>query len=168
MLEVEGRSANSWSEVAKGNVQKLMRIVANDKWGRFHGLGSLDESLRKGRALSPLQKDGVKFFYEDSGARCTVQQEALYHYFGVPIDVIAEPRQWYIYQRQPVIVEHAKDKTRVLIGFVKSGIDSSFGGTALYIKKDAKWDVFTIKPSDSKTIATAESWIKKRGWKDWA
>lgn len=45
---------------------------------------------------------------------------------------------------------------------------SSFGGTALYIKRDGKWDVFTIKPSDAKTIATAEAWIKKRGWKDWA
>lgn len=169
MLEVPGRSENSWSEVAKGSIQKLMKIVASDKRGRFHGLGSLNESLRKTGCLDrqAIQKGGDKFFYKQSGERCTTQ-EALYHYFGVPMDVIAEPRQWYIYQRQPVIVETNDDRTKVLVQFVKAGIDGSFGGTALYIVKDGRWHVFTIKPSDSGSIAAAEAWIKKRGWKNWA
>lgn len=168
LLEVPGRSENSWSEVAKGSIQKLMKIVASDKRGRFHGLGSLNEALRKagGTDRLPVKRDGVKFSYDDSGERCTVQ-EALYHYFDVPIDVIAEPRQWYIYQRQPVIVEASEDRRNVLVQFVKAGIDGSFGGTALYTIRNGLWDVFTIKPRDSGSIAEAEAWITNRGWKSW-
>src|SRR5438067_7817180 len=39
LLEVERRS---WKEVARGLAQKLIKVIAGDTRGTFHGLGSLD------------------------------------------------------------------------------------------------------------------------------
>jgi hypothetical protein len=39
-------------------------------------------------------------------------QEALFHFFELPIDVIAEPSAWYAYRRMPMIVEVSDDQTR--------------------------------------------------------
>ena len=39
--------------------------------------------------------------------------------------------------------------------------------TCLYALTDGEWSCYTIKPSASETIATAETWIKKRDWEDW-
>ena len=46
LLETENRSG-SWSEEAKGTVQKVIKAVASDTEGTFHGLGSIDKVLRK-------------------------------------------------------------------------------------------------------------------------
>lgn len=167
LLEVEGRSG-AWSEVKKGRIQHLMKIIANDAQGRFHGLGSLNLSLQKAGGLYQIAVDRMEleFFYQDSKMKCGAQ-EALYHYFGVPISIIAEPRQWYIYHRQPVIVEASEDRTRVLVRFIKGGLMGDFFGTVLYIVKDDHWVFFTIKPSESKSIAAAEAWIRKALWRNW-
>src|SRR4051794_37173500 len=54
LLEVEYREG-SWSEVARGSAQKLIRAVAGDAKGTFHGVGSLDKVLRKsGNGLERL------------------------------------------------------------------------------------------------------------------
>lgn len=165
LLETQGRS-ESWSEVARDTVENLMAVIVDDTEGRFHGLGHLDKSLRRSRGdRLPVAKTDRAFVYTDSGEKCSVQ-EALFHHFGVPIPIIAEPREWYLYHRTPVIREVAED--RVLVDFIKDSLSGSFGGTALYMVKDGKWAVFTIKPSDSGNIASAERWVKKRGWKDWA
>ena len=129
LLETENRSG-SWSEEAKGTAQKVIKAVAGDTEGTFHGLGSIDKVLRKsGKGLTrlPVKKAGKnKFVYSDTGAACTVQ-EALFHYFGLPLEVIAEPSEWYSYQREPEIVESSKDKKRVLVGFSAIG---PFGNSA--------------------------------------
>jgi hypothetical protein len=46
LLEVQ-RGRGGWSEVARGSAQKLIRRVTGDTKGTFHGLGSLDKSLRR-------------------------------------------------------------------------------------------------------------------------
>ena len=100
LLEVERRS---WSEVARGAAQKLIKLIAGDTKGTFHGLGSLDHALRKaGQGLTrlPMKVKDNKFLYSDTGEGCTVQ-EALFHYFGLPVEVIAEPALWYSYHRTP-------------------------------------------------------------------
>lgn len=170
LLEAENRSG-SWSEIAKGSAQKLIKVVASDTKGRFHGLGSVDKVLRKtGKGLSrlPVKKQGkCKFVYTDTGAACTAQ-EALFHYFGLPLDVIAEPSEWYSYHRVPQIVEASKDRTRVLVRFsAMSWSGESFGGTCLYAKRDGQWGAYPIKPSESRSIATAEVWLVKRKWEAW-
>jgi len=38
----------------------------------------------------------------------------------------------------------------------------SFGGTCLYVCQDGQWGAYTIRPSESKTIAQAEAWLVKR------
>ena len=133
LLEVERRSG-SWYEVAKGSAQKLIKVVASDTKGKFHGLGSVDKVLRKakkGLNRLPVKREGkYKIVYSDTGAACT-PQEALFHYFGLPLDVIAEPSAWYSYQRVPQIVEASKDRTRVLVRFsAMSWSGESFGGTS--------------------------------------
>src|SRR5438270_13932418 len=44
LLEVEQRR---WKEVATGSPQKLIKVIAGDARGTFHGLGALDQSLRR-------------------------------------------------------------------------------------------------------------------------
>ena len=43
----------------------------------------------------------------------------------------------------------------------------SFSGTCLYAKVEGRWGAYKIKPSESKTIATAEAWLIRRKWKTW-
>jgi hypothetical protein len=167
LLEVERRS---WNEVARGSAQKLIQVIAGDDRGAFHGLGSLDSSLRKaGQGLTrlPMKLEGNQFIYADTGEGCTVQ-EALFHFFGMPIEVIAQPALWYAYHRTPCIVDYAKDRTRVLVRFsATSWSGESFGGTCLYALREGQWGAYPIKPSESRSIATTEAWLVKRKWKAW-
>jgi len=170
LLEVQGRRAN-WSEVARGQAAKLIKIVASDSRGTFHGLGRLDASLRKlkkGQDRLPMKMDRNRGFkYEDTAEKASVQ-EVLFHFFGLPIDVIAEPSAWYSYRRTPMIVEVSDDQTRVLVRFMATSMSGeSFGGTCLYIHKDDGWAACTVKPSESETITTAEAWLVKRKWRAW-
>ena len=61
LLEQERRKG-TWSEVARGSVKKLMKAVAGDTKGTFHGLGLLDKSLRqagKGLERLPVKRFGL-------------------------------------------------------------------------------------------------------------
>ena len=169
LLEVEYRKG-SWSEIAKGSVPKVMNAIANDTKGTFHGLGSLNKSLKKaGQGLQrlPVKMRGkVKFVFSETGQPCSTQ-EALFHYFGLPISVIAQPRSWYCYHRSPYIVEFSRDRQRVLARFSTATLTGGFGGTCLYICRDGKWEAYTIKPSESSNIAAAERWLEKRKWRGW-
>lgn len=169
LLEVEYRQG-SWSEVSKGSVQKVMNAIANDTKGTFHGLGTLNQSLRKaGGGLQRLpvkkQRDG-SFVFTESGPPCSTQ-EALFHYFGLPVEVIARPRTWYWYHRKPFFLEASRDRRRVLVRFSTSTLSGEFGGTCLYICRDGRWDAFTIRPSESSAIESAERWLVKRKWRAW-
>lgn len=169
LLEVERRSG-SWSEVSTGSAQKLIKVIASDTKGKFHGLGSLDKVLRKakkGLIRSPVRmEENYRFVYSDTGAVCTAQ-DALFHYFGLPLDVIAEPSVWYSYHRVPQIVEASKDRKRVLVRFTATNLSGSFGGTCLYAQCDGEWGPYPIKPSESGSITKAEAWLVKRDWKAW-
>jgi len=166
LLEVEGRS---WREVARGGAKELIKAMASDTRGTFHGLGALDCSLRTSKAKNarlPMTVDGIEFRYADSKETPTTQ-EVLFHYFGLPIEVVAQPRRWYAYHRTPCIEEFSEDRTRVLVSFMASSIDGSFGGTCLYALRDGSWNAFTIKPSESDNITAAETWLRKRKWEAW-
>lgn len=171
LLEVEYRQ-NRWSEVATGSPRKLIKSVAGDKRGTFHGLGALDKSLRQAAKLGvsrlTVKKVGEgKFAYTDTKEACSVQ-EALYHYFEVPIHVVAQPADWYVRRRTPYIVEGTPDRSRVLVRFLSSSWSGEvFGGTCLYLKQDDEWNAFTIRPNQSDDIRTAEAWLVKRKWKPW-
>jgi hypothetical protein len=169
LLEVQ-RRRGSWHEVAEGSVQRLIKAIASDTKGTFHGLGSLDKNLRKtGKGLSrlPVKMQGnYQFVYAGTGAVCTAQ-DALFHYFGVPLEIIAEPSVWYLYHRVPQIVEASKDRARVLVRFSAMSLSGSFGGTCLYARQDCQWGAYPIKPSESRNTATAEAWLVKRKWKAW-
>ena len=170
LLEVERRRGN-WSEVARGQAAKLAKTIASDTRGTFHGLGYLDASLRRleeGQERLPMTlDDNGHFVYTDTGEDCSVQ-EALFHYFGLPIEVVAEPSAWYSYQRRPKITEVSEDRTRVLVQFMATSMSGeSFGGTCLYIRRDDRWAAYTIKPNESRTIAQAEAWLVKRKWRAW-
>src|SRR5271157_5970071 len=81
LLEQEGRKG-SWSEIARGLARKLIKTVASDTKGTFHGLGALDKALRRaGKGLERLQvkREGTTFVYAESGEVCS-PQEALFHY----------------------------------------------------------------------------------------
>ncbi len=56
LLETERRQG-SWFEVAEGSATKLIKVIASDSKGTFHGLGFLDASLRRlgeGQARLPV------------------------------------------------------------------------------------------------------------------
>jgi hypothetical protein len=169
LLEVEKHKGN-WYQVVRGTAEHVVSRIASDTKGTFHGLGTLDASLRKaGGSLDRLEVrmlGGFRFVYASTGEVCSFH-EALFHFFGIPIDVIAEPRQWYVYHREPQIIEVSEDRTRVLVRFTAYGMFGSFSGVCLYAIVDDEWNAFTIKPNQSGDIATAVAWLKKQEWRDW-
>jgi hypothetical protein len=172
LLEVEHRTGQ-WSKVAAGSIKKLIASVARDAGGKFHCLGSLERSLRQaaqaGLARLPTKQVGpVEFAFVEAGKVRSVQ-ECLFHHFGVPIHVIARPAGWYSYHRRPRIVECSESGTRVLVRFTAlSWSGEEFGGTCLYAKRDERWNCYTIRPRESRDIATAEAWLVKRNWQAWS
>ncbi len=169
LLEVEKRKGN-WYKVMQGTARAVVKTIATDTKGTFHGLGTLDASLRQtGGSLNRLdvkKQAGFRFVYTQTGAECTVQ-EALFHFFGVPIEIIAEPREWYVYHRHPEIVEVSPDHASVLVEFTAMSMSGSFGGTCLYTIVDNQWQAFTIKPNQSHSIAAAIAWLERHEWQDW-
>jgi len=161
-----------WSKVGTGSPEKLIRLVAGDTKGTFHGLGALDKSLqvaaKTGLERLPVTQHGPnKFVYAEAGKRCSVQ-ETLFHFFGLPIHIIAQPSGWYSCHRTPEIIEFSHDKTRVLVRFTAmSWSGENFGGTCLYLKREERWGAYTIRPNQSQDIATAEAWLVKRKWVSW-
>ena len=165
------KSKNNWYEIVQGSIPKIINIITNDTKGTFHGLGSLEKSLRqKGVPKQQLKMvvtdEEIQFINEKNSEVCSVQ-EALYHYFNVPMDIIAEPRGWYEYHRTPHIEEVSKDQKKILVSFIANGMMGSFDGRCLYAEIDNKWNVFIIKPNQSRNIDTALAWLEKRKWKDW-
>lgn len=170
LLEVEHREGR-WSEVTRGSAQKVVKAIASDTRGTFHALGVLDKALRKekkGLVRLPVKLGGkTGFAYSRTSEPCTVQ-ETLFHYFGLPLDVIVQPQNWYSRHRTPHITEFSKDRQRVLVRFgAMSSSGESFGGTCLYLCREGHWDAYTIKPSESEDIASAEAWLIKRKWRGW-
>ena len=163
---------DQWSGVGTGSPERLIKLVAGDTKGTFHGLGALDKSLQHAakagvERLPVVQRDRNEFAYAETDKRCSVQ-ETLYHFFGLPIHVIAQPSGWYSFHRTPRIVEFSVDGTRVLVRFTAmSWSGESFGGTCLYLRREERWGAYTIKPNQSQNIATAEAWLAKRNWRDW-
>jgi hypothetical protein len=107
LLEQEGRKG-IWSEIARGSSRKLIKTVASDTKGTFHGMGALDKALRragKGLERVPVKREGTTFVYAESGEVCS-PQEALFHYFGLPLHVLVEPSEWYSYHRKPMIIDN--------------------------------------------------------------
>jgi len=169
LLEVENSKGN-WREVVRGTAEKVIDEIASDTKGTFHGLGALDASLRN-TGGGPERREvrmskGFRFVYVDTGEECAFH-ETLFHFFGIPIDVIAEPRQWYDYHRKPRIIEVSEDRACVLVEFTAYGISGSFSGFCLYSIVDGKWGAFTVKPNQSRDISTAIAWLQKREWQEW-
>lgn len=168
LLEVEHDKGN-WSTIVKGKAEKVIKTIAADAEGTFHGLGALDASLRRRGDLTRkkmIMLDDFQFVYANTERDATAQ-EALFHFFGTPIKVIAEPREWYIYHRRPKVIEVNQDKTAVLIGFTADSWSGSFGGVCLYAMRDDQWQDFTIKPNQSQSIASSLEWLEKRKWQAW-
>ena len=89
LLEVE-KSKGNWYEVKKGFAKTLIEHIANDTKGSFHGPGTLNRSLREaesGQRISVKMDKECNFTYKSTGETCSAQ-EAMYHYFGIPINVI--------------------------------------------------------------------------------
>ena len=170
LLEVE-KSKGSWYEIKKGTAKTLIEHIANDTKGTFHGLGTLNRSLREAggdQRLTVKMDKELNFTYKNTGEKCSTQ-EALYHYFDIPISVIAEPSGWYIYHRKPLIAEVSHDRKSILVRFMsRDRYGSDFGGTCLYSKVNGdKWDAYPIKPNQSRNIKTSISWLEKRKWVSW-
>lgn len=146
LMLLESPRKSSWSEHKCGPLATVLKVLEGDTQGTFHGLGSLVAERREGEPSA---------------------QVVLYRDFGIPVHVLAEPRRWYSMHRKPVIAQINDAKDRVLVRFVTHGISGSFHGTCLYALRDSQWGCYTIKPSASETICSAETWLDKRGWEDW-
>ncbi len=143
---LEAPRGDSWTEQKRGPLATVLRTLAADSVGTFHGLGALAEDHLDG----------------DPPA-----QVFLHRGVGVPIRVLAEPRYWYAMHRKPAIAEVSAGRDRVLVRFVAFGLSGPFSGTCLYALRDGEWGCYTIRPSASGAIGTAEAWLGKRGWEGW-
>lgn len=82
LLRVE-KSKGNWYEVKKGFAKTLIEHIANDTKSTFHGLGTLNRSLREvggGQRITVKMDKECNFTYKNTGERCSVQ-EMLYHFF---------------------------------------------------------------------------------------
>jgi hypothetical protein len=171
LLLEQDRGKSNWHEIARGSARTLIKTIAGDTKGTFHGLGALDKALRQagqGLVRLPVKREAqANFVYAETGVDCSAQ-EALFHHFGLPLHVLVEPSEWYSYHRKPTIVEGSEDRTRVLVRFgAMSSSGESFGGTCLYACREGNWAAYRIRPSESRDITTAEAWLVKRKWKQW-
>jgi hypothetical protein len=146
LLLLESPYGNCWTKHRRGSLATVLRVLERDTKGTFHGLGSLVAKPREGEPSA---------------------QVILHQDFKIPVRVLAEPRYWYSMHRRPVIAEVNKLKDRVLVRFVASGISGPFYGTCLYALRGGEWGCYTIKPSASESISSAEKWLDKRKWEDW-
>lgn len=144
LLETPRR--NSWTEHKRGQLATVLKTVESDTRGTFHGLGSL---VAKKRGSTPSS------------------QEVLHRDLKIPVRILAEPGYWYSMHRKPSIAEVNDTKDRALVRFVAHGMSDSFHGTCVYAQREGEWGCYTIKPSASETIATAEAWLSKHDWKGW-
>jgi len=170
LLEIEFRKGR-WSEITRGSSRKVVNAIAGDTKGTFHALGALDKVLRREKQgltrLAVKRARGQNFKYSKTDEPCGVQ-ETLFHYFGLPLEVIIQPHVWYARHRKPHIVEFTKDRQRVLVRFgAMSSSGESFGGTCLYLCDEGRWAAYTIRPSESENIESAEAWLVKRKWRAW-
>lgn len=192
LLERERRQ-NQWYEVAKGGPKKLINTIAGDTRGTFHGLGSVDAALRRAggdskrleiqtvaHSTDDEERACPSFVYRSGRRRCTTQ-EVLHLYFGIPLHLLVQPRGWYIRHRQPYLVQHSADRSRVLVRFCSSSISGDpIVGTCLCLRHDEQlpeptdeqadepvWAAYTIRPNASESIEMAEAWIVKRKWRPW-
>jgi hypothetical protein len=144
LLETPRR--NTWTEQKRGQLKTVLNFIESDTRGTFHGLGAL---------------------VAKKGGGAPSAQSILHRDLKIPVRVLAEPSDWYSLHRTPVIAEISTAKDRALVRFVAQAISGSFQGTCLYALRDGEWGCYTIKPSASETIATAETWLNNRDWKDW-
>lgn len=140
LLEAPWR--DGWSKAKSGSWRVVLGALERDERGTFHGLGAL---ATKGKG--------------------SVQKKL--HALGIPVRVLAEPREWYARHRTPSIIETDKKRHRVLVAFEQFGAFGTFGGTCLYARRDGEWGCYMIRPNASGSIASAETWLAKRGWEGW-
>src|SRR5690606_29112361 len=88
---LEAQRGNGWSEHARGTLRAVLGALERDRFGGFHGLGALAKKPKAGEA-SVLA--------------------TLHRTFGVPLDVVAEPREWHALRRRPEIAEQMPNGAR--------------------------------------------------------
>ncbi len=161
---------DGWSEQKKGALAALIRFIGEDTVGTFHGLGAIERHMKAvGLDAPPAEqvrfKKG-KFVHTSDASPCAVC-EVLHFFFGVPLNVVREPVEWYERHRTPSIAAFDIERKRILVHFSQVSGYGEFGGTVLYAWKDGAWAAYTIKPKESSTIETAEAWLGKRDWEGW-
>lgn len=143
-LLLEAPWGDAWTGACRGPLTDVLAALEADTRGTFHGLG----------ALATDEHD------DDTPAQVTLHRE-----LGIPIDVLAEPRDWYARHRVPNIAEVGDDCA--LVRFVAETAATRFHGTCLYARRAGEWGCYTVKPSASKDIASAVNWLSARDWVDW-
>lgn len=165
-----GNSDSGWQFEKKGKIRSITNALSNDGAEMFYRLGDLDKSIKKHSGKNPVivKTGAMDFHYQEPNQQPCSVQAVLYHFFQLPITVIAEPREWYAYHRRPQFMEISTDNTKVLVQFSASSMNgATFGGTCLYIKQNHLWTVYRIKPNQSSSIDSAIQWLEKREWRGW-
>ncbi len=152
VLLLESGGSNHWHTIKQGKSVTISRTLTQQGAEILYGLGALDARLREDmkshvKNERVIDRDNNEFCYHETGEPCSVQ-ETLFYYFGLPVDVIAEPADWYAYQRHPGIVDVSDDGLAILVRFCAETISgSTFGGTCLYLFREEQWLVYKIGSS---------------------
>jgi hypothetical protein len=161
---LEKPHGRSWVEVARGTPEALVRAVANDSRGDFHGLGAINKALVKRGSEAHLDETGRYQDGDKAGAA-----EMMHFRFGVPLKVLVEPKDWYTRHRHPAVVEVDPIQRRLLVEFTAtSWSGESLGGRCIYLKRSRTWECYTLRPSQSANIEVAVAWLEKRKWVGWS
>ena len=163
LLEQERRKG-SWSEIDQG----IGPETHQDHRRRHQGDVPRPRCARQGVATGRQGagaaagqaggEDDVRLCRDGRG--CSAQ-EALFHYFGLPLHVLVEPSEWYSYHRKPTIVEASEDRTRVLVRF---GADEFVGGELRRDLPVCPAGTGAGGPTGSGPARAGTSPLPRRGW----
>ncbi|WP_145122371.1 hypothetical protein [Rosistilla oblonga] len=159
-LESEGDSG--WVLYGQGTPSRIVKLLCNDTLGTFHALGGIDQVLRNSAKKVPevVQKTPRTFAYKRTNAPCSLQ-EALYFYFGIPLVVAMEPREYYRQHAEPSLLETSDDQHQVLIRFCsRNPANPRILGHGYYRLLGGDWYGIGVPPEVANTLDEAEAYLK--------
>ncbi len=167
-IHVAGRAG--WEErAACGSAREVVDLLASDGAGAVHGLGALDAMLRvhgvRRQEMCQADDDPGAWWYLDlAPAHGTASvPEVLYHAFGVPIPVIAEPRGWWRRFGRTAILDQRPGAA--LVGFASEAAQT--GRQCLYAERNGAWGAYPVRPAEDARVDAAVAWLARRDWRPW-
>ncbi|MEZ6087050.1 MAG: hypothetical protein R3C05_03250 [Pirellulaceae bacterium] len=159
---LEAPTDEGWDFFGQGTPNRVIKLFCNDTLGTFHGLGSIDQTLRD----IPFEKLRVdrfsdrQFCFHETKKPCSVQ-ETLYFYFGIPLEIVMQPEELYRRHGRPMLLAASDDESRILVRFCHaSSSNPSIIGYGYYALINDHWYGVPIPSDEGGTVEQADRFFR--------